>query len=153
MVNCIQNAVSCMDWLFLLSVILFLFRSLSSLCTGCWEALSPTRLKKQLKGRHFSSDEEIFAAANTWLDGQLSDFFFLSGLQKLEFGRCSMFPSWSGQGLISNPIYSFPTWLILHSHTTGLTDVLIRRTITTGIKSLLHSSIYFGSLLHRAVYF
>jgi len=27
-------------------------------------------LKKQLKGRHFSSDAEVIAAAETWLDGQ-----------------------------------------------------------------------------------
>jgi len=40
-------------------------------------------LKKQLKGCHFSSDVEIIAAAETWLDGQPSEFF-LSGLQKLE---------------------------------------------------------------------
>jgi len=40
-------------------------------------------LKKQLKCRHFSSDAEVTAAVETWLDGQLSDFFF-SGLQKLE---------------------------------------------------------------------
>jgi len=33
-------------------------------------------LKKQLKGRHFSSDVEVGAAAETWLDGQTSDFFF-----------------------------------------------------------------------------
>jgi len=39
--------------------------------------------KKQLKGRHFSSDAEAIVAAETWLDGQLSEFF-LSGLQKLE---------------------------------------------------------------------
>jgi len=39
-------------------------------------------LKKQVKGRHFSSDAEVIAAAETWLDGQPSDFF-LSGLQKL----------------------------------------------------------------------
>jgi len=49
-----------------------------------------------LKGRHFSSDAEVIAAAETWLDGQPSDFFFWSDLQKLEFGRCSLFPSWSG---------------------------------------------------------
>jgi len=40
-------------------------------------------LKEQLKGRHFSSDAEVIAAAETWLDGQFSEFF-LSGLQKLE---------------------------------------------------------------------
>jgi len=39
-------------------------------------------LKKQLKG-HFSSDAEVIAAAETWLDRQTSDFF-LSGLQKLQ---------------------------------------------------------------------
>jgi len=32
-------------------------------------------LKKQLNGRHFSSDEEVIAAAETWLDGQPSGFF------------------------------------------------------------------------------
>jgi len=33
-------------------------------------------LKKNLKGRHFSSDAEVIAAAETWLDGQTSEFFF-----------------------------------------------------------------------------
>ena len=42
-------------------------------------------LKKQLKGHHFSSDVGVIVAAETWFDGQLSDFFFfLSDLQKLE---------------------------------------------------------------------
>ena len=41
-------------------------------------------LKRQLKGRHFSSDAEVTAAAETWLDGQPSEFFFFSGLQKVE---------------------------------------------------------------------
>ena len=40
-------------------------------------------LKKQLRGRHFSSDVEVIAAAETCLDGQVSEFF-LSGLQKVE---------------------------------------------------------------------
>ena len=40
-------------------------------------------LKKQMKGRHFWSDAAVIAAAETWLDGQYSEFF-LSGLQKLE---------------------------------------------------------------------
>jgi len=44
--------------------------------------------KKQLKGRHFSSDAEVIAAAETWLDGQPSDFFFSSGVQKLRV--CSL---------------------------------------------------------------
>ena len=33
-------------------------------------------LKKQLKGRHFSSNVEVIAAMETWLDGQPSEFFF-----------------------------------------------------------------------------
>jgi len=32
-------------------------------------------LKKQLKGRHFSSNAEVIAAAETWLVGKYSDFF------------------------------------------------------------------------------
>jgi len=40
-------------------------------------------MKKQLKGRHFSSDAGVLAATETWLDGQHSEFF-LSRLQKLE---------------------------------------------------------------------
>ena len=67
---------------------------------GCYEdpgvliSLTPTRLKKQMKGRHFSSNAEVIAVAETWLDGKPE--LFLSGLQKLEFGRCSLFPSCSG---------------------------------------------------------
>jgi len=37
---------------------------------------------KQLKTRHFSSEAEVIAAAETWLDGQLPDFIY--GLHKLE---------------------------------------------------------------------
>jgi len=32
-------------------------------------------LKKQLKGRHFFSEAEVTAAAETWLDRQTSEFF------------------------------------------------------------------------------
>ena len=39
--------------------------------------------KKQLKDRNFSSDADVNAAVETWLDGQPSEFF-LSGLHKLE---------------------------------------------------------------------
>jgi len=39
-------------------------------------------LKKQLKGRYFSSDAVVIAAAETYGNGQLSEFF-LTGLQKL----------------------------------------------------------------------
>jgi hypothetical protein len=34
-----------------------------------------------MKGRHFLSDAQVIAAAETWLDRQHSQFF-LSGLQK-----------------------------------------------------------------------
>ena len=51
--------------------------------------------KSNRKGSHISSDAKVIAAAETWLDGQTSELF-LSGLQKLEFGGCSLFPSWSG---------------------------------------------------------
>jgi histone-lysine N-methyltransferase SETMAR len=33
------------------------------------------RLKKQLKGRHFSSFVEVIAAVETWFDRQTSEFF------------------------------------------------------------------------------
>ena len=33
-------------------------------------------LKKQLKGRYFSSVAEFIVAAETWLDGQPFEFFF-----------------------------------------------------------------------------
>jgi hypothetical protein len=36
-----------------------------------------------LKIRHFSSEAQVIAASQTWLDRQISEFF-LSDLQKLE---------------------------------------------------------------------
>ena len=68
----------------------------ASIYRGADKSLARPDWKKQLKGRHFSSDAEVIAAVDTWLDGQPSEFFFLSGLQKLQFGRCSLCPSWSG---------------------------------------------------------
>ena len=62
---------------------------------GADKSLAWPDRKEQLKVRHFSSDAEITAAAETRLDGQPSELF-LSGLQKLEFGRRSLFPYWSG---------------------------------------------------------
>jgi hypothetical protein len=41
----------------------------------------PLDLKK--KSRHFSSDAEVIAAAETWLDGHLSQFFFFVWLAKV----------------------------------------------------------------------
>jgi len=37
-------------------------------------------LKKQFKGRQFSSDAEIIIAMETWLDRQRSEFFFFEWL-------------------------------------------------------------------------
>jgi len=68
--------------------VLFIYR-------GADKSIARPDWKKQLEGCHFSSDAEIIAAAETWLDEQPSELF-LSGLQKSEFGRCSLFPSWSG---------------------------------------------------------
>ena len=63
---------------------------------GADKSLARPDWKRQLKVRHFSSDAEVIAAAETWLDGHPTEFSFLSGLQKLHFDRCSLFPSWSG---------------------------------------------------------
>ena len=49
---------------------------------GADKSLARPDWKKQLKGRHFWSDAEVIAAAETWLGGQPSELF-LSGLQKL----------------------------------------------------------------------
>jgi len=38
----------------------------------------PNWKKKQLKGRRFLSDAEVIAAAETWLDGQLFEFFWVA---------------------------------------------------------------------------
>ena len=61
----------------------------------CWYKSFARPAWKILKSRHFSSNTEVIAATETWLNGQPSEFFS-SGLQKLEFSRCSLFPSWSG---------------------------------------------------------
>ena len=43
---------------------------------GADKSLARPDWKKKLKGRHFSSDAEVIAAAETWLDWQPCDFFF-----------------------------------------------------------------------------
>ena len=71
---------------------------------GADKSLAPPDWKRQLKVHHFSSDEEVTLLPRRpgWTDKHSE--LFLSGLQKLEFGRCSLFPSWSGQGLISTSV-------------------------------------------------
>ena len=51
---------------------------------------SPDPTEKQLKGRHFSSDAEVIAATETWLDGQPYELF-LSGLQKFSLVAIACF--------------------------------------------------------------
>jgi len=41
-------------------------------------------MRKQLKSRHLSSDAEVVAAEENWLDGQPPDFFF-DWLAKVRF--------------------------------------------------------------------
>ena len=53
-----------------------------SLYRGADKSLARPDWKKKLKFRHLSSDVEVNAAAETWLDGQRSELF-LSGLQKV----------------------------------------------------------------------
>ena len=43
--------------------------------TGMLISFQPDPTEKQLKGRYFSSDAGVIAAAETWLDGQTSEFF------------------------------------------------------------------------------
>ena len=40
-----------------------------------WPRQKKKKLKKQLKVRHISSDTKVIVAAETWLDGQRSEFF------------------------------------------------------------------------------
>jgi len=42
---------------------------------GADKSLTRPEWKKKSQGRHFSSDAEVTAAAETWLDGQPSEFF------------------------------------------------------------------------------
>ena len=62
--------------------------------SGADKSLAQPDWKKNLKVAILSSDAEVIAAAETWVDRH-SDFF-LSGLQMLVFGGCTLFPSWSG---------------------------------------------------------
>ena len=69
---------------------------LDTMYRGADKSLARRNWKKQLKDRHFSSNAEVIAAAETWLDGQTFWFCFLSGFQMLDFGCCRLYPSWSG---------------------------------------------------------
>ena len=50
---------------------------------GADKSLAQPDLKKQLKGHRFWSGAEVIAAAETWLDGQSSGFFFFEWLTKV----------------------------------------------------------------------
>jgi len=43
---------------------------------GADKSLARPDWRKQFKDRHFSSDAEVIAAAETWLDGQSSEYFW-----------------------------------------------------------------------------
>ena len=55
-------------------------RFLSCLYRGADKSLARPDRKETIESRHFSSDAPVIAAAETWLDGQPSEFF-LSALQ------------------------------------------------------------------------
>ena len=98
-------------------------------------------MKKQLKGRHFSSDAVVIAAAETWLDGQYSHFFlvackiqslvavacfFLDGLRTYQHQGTYLILFFNGLQVYPVP---FPPFLHFHLY---LNYTLVRR--TTGRK-------------------
>ena len=64
----------------------------SRILQGCWQVLSPTRLKKTIERSPFFVRRGGHCCCGD-LVGQITFWMFLSGLQKLEFRRCSLFPS------------------------------------------------------------
>jgi len=85
--------------------------------SGADKSLARPDWKKQLKGRHFSSNADVIAAAQIWLDGQPSEFF-LSALQKLGFGCYSLFPSWSRLRTYQHP----GIWILMYTQKGGHVD-------------------------------
>ena len=71
-----RNWLTCASSILITHPILRIWPRRTTICSLDW--------KKQLKVRHLSSDAEVIAATEIWLDGQPPEFFFLSGLQKLE---------------------------------------------------------------------
>ena len=55
---------------------------------GCDKSLALPDWTKQLKVRHFSSDAEVIATAETWLDRQISEFFFWVACKSLVVLAC-----------------------------------------------------------------
>ena len=70
---------------------------------GTDKSLARPDWKNKWKIATFRPTGSLLPRRPGWTDNLLN-FFFLSGLQKLEFGRCSLLPSWSGYGLISTPV-------------------------------------------------
>jgi hypothetical protein len=64
--------------------------------------LARSDCKKQLKGRHFSSEAGVTAVAETWLGGQHSELF-LSGLQNLSLVAGACFLPGPPKGLSAPP--------------------------------------------------
>ena len=61
-----------------------------------------TTKKKTIEGSQFFVRRRGHCCRG-YLVGQTVFGLFLSGLQKLQFGLCSLFPSWSRYGIISTP--------------------------------------------------
>jgi hypothetical protein len=69
------------------------------------DGLSPVPwTEKIIESTPFSTDRVVIAAAQTWLDGQISEFY-LNGLQKLEQRTESLF-SFRGSVLNKSRVWS-----------------------------------------------
>ena len=55
----------------------------------------PDWKKKQFTGGHFSSDAEVIAAAETWLDGQPSEFFLVACKSQSLVAVYCFIPGWA----------------------------------------------------------
>ena len=76
-------------------------------CRGADKSLARPDWKNNWKVATFSpTRRSLLSRRPGWTDKLLIFFGGGGGLQKLEFGRCSLFPSWSGWELISTPVRS-----------------------------------------------
>jgi hypothetical protein len=70
--------------------------------------LFPGLKKQQLKGHHFSTNTEVIAAAENWLNGQRSECF-LSGLQNYSNGLRNIS---TNVGSVLNKSRAWSLWLV-----------------------------------------
>jgi hypothetical protein len=115
---------------------------------GCWYVLSPSELKKQLKGRHVSSDAEVIAAAETWLDGQPSANF-CERLEKLWVWSMQFVSFLVGRRTYQHPgnwqnfcdFSSVPSW--------SCQDRALNLAVTASIHILTNTSLIYLPTIHR----